>query len=114
MKKICLLIFTILSINHIICQTDYDREWGSMIEPIKLGSNHIANVNPVNGNLYYVSGYDEIFEYTVNNYQTKSIYKFPPSSLGTTIQYITFDSKGNIIITGRGSGAPPPTPGTYN
>ena len=85
-----------------------------MIDPVKFGSNHVASVNPVNGNLYYVNGYDEIIEYTMNNYQSKSIYKFSQTSFGTIIQNIIFDTEGNLIVTGRGAGAPPPTPGTYS
>jgi len=114
MKNILLFFVLINPLCLLLGQTTYTREWGTLIDPVKFGSNHVLNVNPVNGNMYYVSGYLEIMEYNINNYQSKSIYKFQQTSFGTIIQNITFDTEGNIIISGRGTGAPPPTPGTYN
>jgi len=113
MKNIYILFSTLFSML-MYSQTSYNREWGTMIEPVNFGSNHIASVNPINGNLYYVSEYYEIIEYNINNYQSKSIFKFNPTSFGTIIQNIVVDNEGNLIVSGRGAGAPPATTGTYN
>lgn len=83
-----------------------------MVDPVKFGSNHVANVNPVNENLYYLKGYDEIMEYNVNNYQSRSVFKIPQSN--SIIEYITFDTEGNIVFTVRGSYSPQLTLGAYN
>lgn len=82
-------------------QSSFIRKWGTMMESPIFGSNFVVAVNPINGNLYYVKNYLEIIEHNINSPQEKFIYKVIPGPGGGIIQFITFDSKGNIIITGR-------------
>lgn len=92
---------TFFSYYSIYSQSSFIRKWGTMMQNPIFGSNFVVAVNPINGNLYYVKNYLEIIEHNINSPQEKSIYKIIPRSGGAIIQFITFDSKGNIIITAR-------------
>jgi len=112
MKNLYLLLIILLSyISY--SQSTYNREWGTMTV-LNFGSQQIAKTNPVNGNLYFVTNYIEINEVTTTNLQSKLFYKFPPSPGGTVLENINFDSKGNILISGRTLGTAPVTTGSYS
>lgn len=113
MKKIIILLL-ILTTNIGFCQMNYKEVWSSLIpmydKPIKpftasrkvLSTPFVAEVNKNNGNLYVVSEkFDEIIEYNSKNSKSKLYYKFPHKDNGTQITQIKFDSKNNLIITGK-------------
>jgi len=112
MKNLYLLLIILLSyISY--SQASYIRSWGTMTVP-NFGSQQIAKTNPVNGNLYFVTNSSKINEVTINNLNSKLIYTFPPSLGGTLFENINFDSKGNILISGRTLGTAPVTTGSYS
>src|SRR5690554_250051 len=132
MQKI--LIFTIViflfnTTTNYGQQSLYERSWGTLIpihsRSIKPFSSvkkmvrtnlFITEVDSKTGNLYLVDvDGDEIFEYSPNNPAPKSIYKIPNQEQGVSlIESIKFDSKNNLIISGRTANENLATPGVYS
>ncbi|WCM41285.1 hypothetical protein MG290_09985 [Flavobacterium sp. CBA20B-1] len=113
MKKAILLLL-LINFTYGYGQLPYKRTWGSMIplfdkpeRPFSavrkiLSIPFVSEVNPNNGNLYVVSeNFDEVIAYDRESSKSKLIYKIPGSEKGTIITQIKFDSKNNLIITGR-------------
>ena len=118
MKIYVNILCAFIAINQLYSQSSYNRKWGTMNYKISNTSDNVANINPMNGNLYIIPKnpggvYNEIIEYNINSANYKLIYKFP-STASTKLEFIDFDSKGNIILSGRTMGKAPVTQGTFS
>ncbi len=117
----CLLLFT-FSFGQ-----SHERKWGTMIpiynknekafSPVRqiLKKLYIAEVNQNNGNLYIVSdNSNEIIEFKQKSPKFKSFYKIPGVEDSSSIEQIKFDSKNNLIISGKTSNADLATNGAFS
>lgn len=124
MKYFTLLLIFIF--NHSTSQVLYERKWGAVLpvyNKIKQPFNpartikstpFVAEVNPATGDLYLVNPEEnELNVYNTENSDARVFFKFEGAQ-PTYIENIKFDSKNNVIITGRTFNPDLATSGAYN